>query len=210
MTIINQYEWITALVTFISKKKSSWLRQLSQASFVLMPILFLLAPAQTANTTIYDFQLTDIDGRSVNMSDYKGKVIIVVNVASNSPLTPQYASLEKFYNEYSGKGVVILGFPSNSYKNELETDKDIRSFCRSKYRVSFPMFSKVEVKGGSQHPLFKFLSSKSMNGVMDAPTKMDFQKYIIDRSGKLIMTLEPNQDIYDGDAIAQINQLVGA
>lgn len=182
-------------------------RFLPKLTFVFIPLL-ILGIAQTTNKSIYNFTVKSIDGDQVNLSQYKGKVLVVVNVASKSPLTVQYEALQKFYKEYGSKGVVVLAFPSNSYKGELGTDKEIRSFCRSKYKVTFPMFTKVEVKGKNQHPVFKYLSNKTENGVMDAPANWDFQKYILNKKGKLIKTIEPNKDIYDSDAIATINKLI--
>jgi glutathione peroxidase len=185
----------------------SYHRPFSKLSFVIIPLL-IFGIAQTTSKSIHSFTAKSIDGDQVNLSQYKGKVLIVVNVASKSPLTIQYEALQKFYKEYEGKGVVILAFPSNSYKGELGTDKEIRSFCRSKYKVTFPMFSKVEVKGKNQHPVFKYLSNKAENGVMDAPANWDFQKYILNKKGKLVKTIDPNKDIYDAEAIATINKLI--
>lgn len=182
-------------------------KHISKLTFVLIPLL-ILGISQTTSKSIHSFTVKNIDGDQVNLSKYKGKVLVVVNVASNSPLTVQYEALQKFYKEYESKGVVVLAFPSNSYKAELGTDKEIRSFCRSKYKVTFPMFSKVDVKGKNQHPIFKYLANKSENGVMDAPTNWDFQKYIINKKGKLVKSIEPNKDIYDADAVATVNKLI--
>ena len=178
-------------------------------SFSLILILSLMSFSSTNNSNIHSFTFKSIDGSTINLADYKGKIIVLVNVASNGPLAVQYASLQKLHTEYKDK-LVVVGFPSNSYRNELETDKEIRSFCRSKYKVAFPLSTKIEVKGSNQHPLFKYLSSKSLNGVIDAPTNMDFQKYIIDQNGLLVKTIEPNKDIYDSEAIATIKGLIGA
>lgn len=190
-------------------RKLPFLRLTLMKSLSLFLLLSLMSFSSTNNSNIHSFTFKSIDGATINLADYKGKIIVLVNVASNGPLAVQYASLQKFYTEYKDK-VVVVGFPSNSYRNELETDKDIRSFCRSKYKVTFPLSTKIDVKGSNQHPLFKYLSSKSLNGVMDAPANMDFQKYIIDQNGLLVKTIEPNKDIYDNEAIATIKGLIGA
>ncbi len=181
--------------------------QSSKISLAFIPI-FLLSIGQTSNKSIHSFTVKDIDGDQINLSQYKGKVLVIVNVASKSPLTVQYEALQKLYTEYKSQGVEVLAFPSNSYKGELSTDKEIRSFCRSKYKVTFPMFSKVDVKGKNQHPIFKYLADKNENGVMDAPANWDFQKYIINKKGKLVETIEPNEDIYSSKAISLINKLI--
>ena len=180
--------------------------------FSLLAIVFSLVLTSftiNTNSNVHGFKITSIDGEEISLSKYKGKVLVLVNVASNGPLAEQYKSLQKLHTEFKDQ-VVVIGFPSNSYNNELETDKEIRSHCRSKYKVSFPLSTKIEVKGGSCHPLFNYLAKKSLNGEMDAPANFDFHKYIIDGNGKLVKMLEPNKDIYDGDAIATIKSLLGA
>jgi glutathione peroxidase len=136
------------------------------------------------DTTIYDFKVTNIDGKSVPLSKYKGKVIVVVNVASHCGYTPQYEALESVYKAKKGKGLVILGFPANNFgAQEPGTDTEIKQFCTSKYSVTFPMFSKISVKGEDEHPLYKWLISTS-----DRPNddiEWNFSKFVIGKDGKV-------------------------
>ncbi|MGB0864655.1 MAG: glutathione peroxidase [Saprospiraceae bacterium] len=208
MTIKNNYI-STSLKYLKSMMQLHSFRVKLIKGFSLLLIFSLMSfSSPTNNSNVHSFALKSIDGSNINLGDYKGKILVLVNVASNGPLAVQYASLQKLHTEYKDK-VVVVGFPSNSYRNELDTDKEIRSSCRSKYKVSFPLSTKIDVKGSNQHPLFKYLSSKSLNGVMDAPPNMDFQKYIIDQNGNLITTVEPNKDIYDSEAIVTIKGLIG-
>ena len=168
--------------------------------FVLLLSLFL--PTSKA---VYDFKVKDIDSKEVSLNEYKGKVIIVVNVASKCGFTPQYADLEKFYQKYKSRGVVILGFPCNQFMGqEPATESEIKTFCTSKYSVTFPMFSKIDVKGTNQAPLYKYLTTKSENGVADSKVSWNFQKYIIGKNGKLIKTYSPPTSVFDPEFIKTV------
>jgi glutathione peroxidase len=175
---------------------------------LLLILSFLLLAFKASESTIYSFKVKDIDDYIVDFSEYKGKVLVIINIACSSPLTPQLNELEAFYKKYKPKKVEVLAFPSNSFKSELKTNKEIRVFCRSKYKVSFTIFSKIEVKGKKQHPLFKYLSDKKENNVMDAPIKWDFQKYIIDKNGKLVNALSPTETINNSKTIKLINKIL--
>lgn len=150
---------------------------------------------------LYGFTLKDIDGRPVKLEKYKGKVIVIVNTASKCGLTPQYAGLEKFYREYKGKGVVVLGFPANDFMGqEPGSEADIKTFCSTKYDVTFPMFSKVAVKGDEKAALYDWLLRSS-----DRPTEdveWNFAKFVIGKDGKLVARLKP-QDTPDSPALKQ-------
>jgi glutathione peroxidase len=137
--------------------------------------------------SVYEFTMKDIDGNAVSLSKYKGKVLVFVNVASKCGYTPQYESIEKFYELYKDKGVVVLGFPANNFfAQEPGTDEEIKSFCTSKYNVTFPMFSKISVKGDDTNPLYQFLTKKELNGVTDNSVKWNFHKIIVDKNGKVV------------------------
>lgn len=152
--------------------------------------------AQNSDKTIYGFTMNDIDGKQVVLSDFKGKVVIIVNVASKCGLTPQYEDMQKFYDGYKDKGVVILAFPANNFMGqEPGTDEDIKAFCSKNYGVTFPVFSKISVKGNDKDPLYKFLTSKEENGVMDTSVKWNFQKYVIDREGKFVTFFDPGTKV---------------
>ncbi len=163
----------------------------------------------SSDQTIYQFTMPDIDGEEVSLNDFNGKVVLVVNVASKCGLTPQYEDLQKLYDEKKDKGLVILGFPANNFMGqEPGTEDEIKSFCQKNYGVSFPMFSKISVKGDDMHPLYQFLTKKEMNGLMDSNVKWNFQKYLINRKGELVEMIPPSKSVLNDDVIAQINKLL--
>ncbi|MEK6286415.1 MAG: glutathione peroxidase [Acidobacteriota bacterium] len=142
--------------------------------------------------SIYDFSLKDIDHKEVSLSQYRGKVVMVVNVASRCGYTPQYEGLQKVYMKYKDRGFVILGFPANNFMSqEPGTDEEIKTFCSTKYSVTFPIFSKISVKGDDIHPLYKFLTGKETNPDFGGDIKWNFSKFLVDKSGKIIARFEP-------------------
>lgn len=142
--------------------------------------------------SIYDFTLKDIDHKEVNLAQYRGKVVLVVNVASRCGFTPQYEGLQKVYAKYKDRGFVILGFPANNFMaQEPGTDEEIKTFCSAKYNVSFPIFSKISVKGDDIHPLYKFLTSKETNPDFGGDIKWNFSKFLLDKNGKIVARFEP-------------------
>ncbi len=136
--------------------------------------------------SFYDLTVKNIDGYNYPLSQLKGKKVMIVNTASKCGYTPQYKDLEELYQKYKEKGFVILGFPSNSFKQEPGDAGTIKSFCRETYHVTFPMMAKVSVKGADMAPLYQWLTKKSENGVMDSKVKWNFQKYLIDGKGRLV------------------------
>jgi len=137
--------------------------------------------------TFYDFNATDISGVEHNMSEYKGKVLLVVNVASQCGFTPQYEGLEKLYEAHHEKGLEILAFPSNQFRaQEPGTDKEIQNFCKVNYGVTFPIFSKIEVNGEETHPLYLFLKKEARGILGTERIKWNFTKFLIDRDGNVI------------------------
>lgn len=141
--------------------------------------------APAAPATVYDFTMKSIDGKDVKLSKYKGKKLLIVNTASKCGYTPQYKELEELSKKYADK-VVVLGFPSDSFNQELDSDAEVASFCEKNYGVTFPLFSTVSVKGDDAAPLYKFLADKSKNGtVSDAPT-WNFCKYLVDEKGHVV------------------------
>lgn len=142
----------------------------------------LIMAAKTAS--IYDFTMYDIDGKPVNLSQYRGKVLLLVNTASMCGNTPQYSDLEKMYEQYQEKGFEILAFPANNFgQQEPGTNQEIKSFCFTKYSLTFPLFSKISVKGEDKHPLYHYLTEQSP---FPGEVEWNFQKYLIDRSGNVI------------------------
>lgn len=144
--------------------------------------------AENMGKTIYDYKVESLDGGEINFADYKGKKILIVNTASECGFTPQYADLEKVYEVYKDK-VVIVGFPANNFGGqEPGTNAEIGAFCQKNYGVTFPMAAKVSVKGDDTAPIFKYLTEKELNGVKNTAILWNFTKFLIDENGKLIDT----------------------
>jgi glutathione peroxidase len=136
--------------------------------------------------------MKSIDGKPVPMGEFKGKLLLVVNVASKCGFTPQYTGLEALYEKYKGQGLVITGFPANNFMSqEPGTDAEIKTFCSTKYNVSFPMFSKISVKGDDKAPLYQFLTDTAANPTTGGEIKWNFTKFLVDRHGKVIQRFEP-------------------
>ncbi len=132
-------------------------------------------------------KVKDIDGNEVDLAQYEGKVVLIVNVASKCGYTPQYEGLEALYRKYKDQGFVILGFPANNFMGqEPGTNEEIKTFCRTTYGVTFPMFAKISVKGDDIAPLYKTLTSKEANGEFGGPIKWNFTKFLIGRDGKTV------------------------
>ena len=143
--------------------------------------------AQSPPKSVHDFTLKDIDGQDVNLGSLKGQVLLIVNVASKCGFTPQYDGLQKLYETYRDKGLVVLGFPANDFLwQEPGTDEQIKSFCTLKYDVTFPMFAKISVKGSNQHPLYAFLTDKQANPSVNGKISWNFNKFLIGRDGRVI------------------------
>jgi glutathione peroxidase len=157
----------------------------------LVGLVVLVAAPLLAAPGLYDFTLPSIDGNSTPLSDYKGKVLLLVNVASRCGYTPQYSALESLYEKYKDQGFVILGFPANNFgSQEPGTNAEIKTFCSTKYSVSFPMFSKVSVKGDDTTPLYRFLTLKA-NPSVAGEIKWNFTKFLVDRNGHVVARFEP-------------------
>jgi len=143
------------------------------------------------DTQFYSFSAKSLQGKEISMDSYKGKVVLVVNTASKCGFTPQYEGLQKLYEKYENKGLVILGFPCNQFGNQEPGDeKSIAEGCMINYGVSFPMFSKIEVNGKNTHPIFKYLKNK-LGGILGNSIKWNFTKFLIDPDGKPIKRFAP-------------------
>ncbi len=143
-------------------------------------------PENNLSKTVHDFTMKTIDGKDVNLAAYKGKKILIVNVASKCGYTPQYDELQKFHEKY-GEKVAVLGFPANNFGGqEPGSNEEIATFCKKNYGVSFQMFAKISVTGEDQHPLYKWLSTKAENGWNDQAPRWNFSKYLVDENGKLL------------------------
>jgi len=141
--------------------------------------------------SVYDFTMKDTGGRDVKLEQFRGKVVMLVNVASKCGYTPQYDGLQKIYDQYKDRGFVILGFPANNFgAQEPGTNEEIVEFCRINYGVKFPIFSKISVKGEDKHPLYKYLTERETNPEFGGEIKWNFNKFLIGRDGKIIARFE--------------------
>lgn len=167
----------------------------------------LIIPAYSQQPkSFYDFTVKDIDGNPFSLSTLKGKKVLVVNTASKCGFTPQYADLEKLYQEYKDKNFVIIGFPANNFMGqEPGTNEEIKNFCSVNYGVSFPMMSKISVKGKDMDPLYKWLTTKELNKVMDSNVGWNFQKYLIDEHGNLVDMAPSKEKPYSERIVNWIN-----
>jgi glutathione peroxidase len=175
-----------------------------------MPVASLTSPDK-ASGGIYDFTMKSIDGKNIPLSSYRGKVVLLVNVASQCGNTPQYKGLEALYRKYREKGFVILGFPANNFgQQEPGSDTEIKAFCTTTYNVTFDLFSKISVKGSDQHPLYRFLTSAETNPEFAGDVKWNFQKYLIGRQGKILGKFAPGLDPLSADITAAIEKALGS
>lgn len=157
--------------------------------------------------SLYDFKVKDIDGKEFDMSSLKGKKVLIVNVASKCGLTPQYEKLQALYTKYKDKNFIIIGFPSNNFKEqEPGSNQDIKQFCSLNYGVTFPMMSKVEVIGEHKAPIYKWLTEKSENGKLDAEVQWNFQKFMIDENGQLVDFVSPREDPFSEKIVKWIEK----
>lgn len=144
------------------------------------------SPAVSQTRSIYDFKVAGLDGDTIDFAQFKGKKILIVNTASKCGFTPQYEDLEKLYETYKDK-LVIVGFPANNFfSQEPGSNETISEFCKKNYGVSFPMAAKISVKGKNIAPIYKWLCDKEENGVMDAKISWNFNKFLLDENGKII------------------------
>lgn len=143
----------------------------------------------TLNTDFYNFSIEGIDGKNIDFESFKGKKVLIVNVASACGYTPQYAEMQELYEKYSDR-LVVIGFPCNDFlSQEKGSNEEIAAFCSSNFGVTFPMTTKIKVKGKEQHPIYAWLTQKSLNGVQDSKVKWNFHKYLINGDGSLYKDL---------------------
>ncbi len=159
-------------------------------TIALLASLIAMTTIAVSAESIYDIKLKDIDGKETTLAAYKGKAVLVVNVASKCGLTPQYKGLEALYLKYKDKGLVVLGFPCNQFGGqEPGTNEEIKQFCSSKYDVTFPMFDKLDVNGDKRHPLYVALAGK--DSPYPGDIKWNFGKFLIGKDGKILHRFEP-------------------
>jgi len=171
----------------------------------LLPLILLSVMANAQS--IHQFTVQNIEGKDFSFSSLKGKKIMVVNTASKCGLTPQYEQLEGLYEQFKDSNFVIIGFPANNFMSqEPGTNEEIVEFCQKNYGVSFPMMSKISVKGNDMHEVYKFLTEKSLNGLEDSSVKWNFQKYLLNEEGKLEKVIDPRTLPNDPEIIKWIRE----
>lgn len=171
----------------------------------ILSLLIIMTFTISAQKSFYDFTVKDISGKDFPLSQLKGKKVMVVNTASKCGLTPQYEDLEKLYNEFKDDNFIIIGFPANNFMNqEPGTNEEIAEFCAVNYGVTFPMMSKISVKGDDMHPLYQWLTTKEKNGKEDSEVQWNFQKYLINEEGELVEVVKPREKPYSKSIIAFI------
>jgi glutathione peroxidase len=165
-----------------------------------------MAGSLFAASGIYTFTLNSIDGNPAPLANYRGKVVLVVNVASQCGYTPQYSALEAVYEKYKDQGFVILGFPANNFgAQEPGTNEEIKTFCTRKYSVTFPMYAKISVKGSDQSPLYAYLTDDTPSGI-SGEIKWNFTKFLVDRNGNIVQRFEPEITPDSKEVIAAIEK----
>ena len=175
---------------------------------LLIKFLFFFTPVKTDNipASIYDFKVAGLTGGTIDFAKFKGKKILIVNTASQCGNTPQYADLEAMSKKYQGK-LVIVGFPANDFgSQEPGSDKEISEFCQKNYSVTFPMASKITVKGDEMAPIYRWLTEKKYNNLKDSEVKWNFQKYLVDEHGKLVAFFDPRTKPMSPEIVAAIEK----
>ena len=173
--------------------------------FTVSVCMGLSVNADTAVDSPLAFRMETLDGLEMDLSLHKGKVILMVNVASKCGLTPQYEALQRIYEKYKDQGFVVFGFPANNFRSqEPGTNSEIRQFCTLNYGVNFPLFSKISVKGEDMHPLYGYLTSKASNPEFGGEIQWNFTKFLIGRKGQVIARFEPKTVPDSPEAIAAI------
>ncbi|MBK3516835.1 glutathione peroxidase [Carboxylicivirga marina] len=159
-----------------------------------------------AQKSFYDFEVNTIEGKTYDLSQLKGKKVMIVNVASKCGLTPQYEQLQQIFEMYGGDNFTIIGFPANNFMSqEPGTNDEIATFCQKNYGVTFQMMSKISVKGDDMHPLYHWLTTKTLNKHSDSSVKWNFQKYLINEKGELEKVISPKTKPNDEEVISWIN-----
>lgn len=159
---------------------------------------------------IYDFTVTTIDGAAKSLGDYRGRVLLIVNVASACGLTPQYAGLERLHEAYAARGLSVLGFPANEFgAQEPGTNDQIKEFCSTRYGVKFDMFAKVKVKGADIAPLFQYLTGRETNQAFAGDIKWNFNKFLVGRDGSVLARFEPSVEPTSDEVKGAIEKAIG-
>jgi glutathione peroxidase len=174
-------------------------------------MLIFAGVAMAGEKSVYDFTMNSIDGKPTSLSSYKGKVVLLVNVASRCGYTPQYTALESTYEKFKGRNFVIVGIPANNFgAQEPGTNEEIKTFCSTKYNVTFPMMAKVSVKGGDIAPLYQYLTDKSANPSTGGEIQWNFTKFLVGADGKIVARFEPKVTPDDPQVTSAIEKALSA
>lgn len=180
-------------------------RPMKTILLIITSIAFLMTLTERAET-VYQYELNSINGENISLSDYEGDLLLIVNTASECGFTPQYEGLQELYESYSDQGFKVLGFPANNFGGqEPGTDEEIAQFCELNYGVSFPMFSKVSVKGEDQHPLFSYLTSAD-NPDFTGEISWNFEKFLVDRNGNVVRRFKSNVEPMSDELTSAITE----
>jgi glutathione peroxidase len=172
---------------------------------ILVALLCLMSTAAFAASSVHEFTLDALNGTPTPLASFKGKVMLVVNVASQCGYTPQYEGLQALYSKYKEQGLVVAGFPANNFgEQEPGTNAEIGAFCKSKFGVTFPMFSKISVAGADKAPLYQFLTDKKANPKTGGEIQWNFTKFLVDRTGKVIQRFEPPVEPLSNELVAAV------
>ncbi len=178
--------------------------------YLLVGLTLMAAGSLFAASSLFEFTLPSIDGKPMPLAAYKGKVILVVNVASRCGFTPQYSALESIYERYKDQGFVVLGFPANNFGGqEPGTNAEIKTFCTTKYNVTFPIYGKISVKGDDQAPLYAYLT-RDANPAVAGDIKWNFTKFLVDRNGNVVQRFEPKVTPDSSEMTSAIEKLLAA
>jgi glutathione peroxidase len=203
-------------INFRSKRMKKYVMLLALAILIITSVTIALTwdggdPLKEGETmaekSVLDFTMKSIDGDDVKLDSYSGKVLLLVNVASKCGYTPQYRGLESVYKKYKEQGLVVMGFPANNFLwQEPGTNEEIKTFCTTKYNVTFPMFAKISVKGDKIHPLYKFLTSKQTNPEFAGAISWNFNKFLVDRAGKVVARFSSKDEPENEKVVQAIEQ----
>jgi glutathione peroxidase len=179
---------------------------MKKALLISLAVL-LFSATMTTKQSIHQFKVNDLEGNDFDFASLKGKKVMIVNTASKCGLTPQYEKLEALYKKYESKNFVIIGFPANNFMGqEPGSNEEIATFCQKNYGVTFPMMSKISVKGKDMHPVYQFLTSKDKNGLEDNEVQWNFQKYLLNENGELEKVISPRTQPDDKSIIEWIEK----
>jgi len=177
---------------------------------LILTLCLACASLSAEPKSIYQFTMNSIDGQPVSLKSFQGKVVLLVNVASKCGFTPQYTALEAVYEKYKSRGLVIVGIPANNFMSqEPGTNEEIKTFCSTKYNVTFPMMAKISVKGDDQTPLYTFLTGKATDPQFAGDIKWNFTKFLFDRNGNPVARFEPKVTPDSTDVTAAIESALG-